>query len=278
MRSTYVSAVIACCLGLFSFIEANSESFGILTLHSGTLLQYADVIIDTSVEEDGYFPITVGTSTSASWVYQIDDSGHLIANESYYWSIIDNNEGKYALTTDISEALEGFYIEEGVLSLSGDYIFMAVPDGRAWDLYSTNSTGKNGNSVYNLQVWLLAHDSEGFAPNFTPSNFVNETTSSASFTSTETTGSIGGSASSSSLTLTESTLISVNTSNSVTFVSKTSLSTSNTGVSATITSSSMSTSSSFANSTSSSKSKNHAPSKEKVSAGLAVGILAALLL
>lgn len=175
MRSNLLLLPLAALLACLVFpAKADSGNFELMTLRSGSALHFAEILADLNNSEGSYYPLTVGRTLNDTLVYNIDETGHLIANSSLYWTIIPDSEGRYALTANKSQALDGFYIYQGILSLSKNYIFEAVPDGTYWDLYSQNSTGNNGNTVYNLQVSLLAHDSQGFAPDFFPSNYVND--------------------------------------------------------------------------------------------------------
>lgn len=209
-------------LACFAFlVKADSPAFEIMTLRSASALHFAEILVDLSDDEDNYYPLTVGRSVNNTLVYYIDDQGHLITNDTYYWAIIPDSEGRYALTANKSQALEGFYISQGMLGLSKGYLFEGVPDGTSWDFYSQNATGNNGNSVYNLEVGLLAHDSQGFAPDYFPANYVNDTTvTTSSTTSANTTTLQTTSQTSSSISTTLSTSTSQANSSSSTSVKK----------------------------------------------------------
>ncbi|KAL6933797.1 hypothetical protein ACO0R3_001575 [Hanseniaspora guilliermondii] len=168
----------AALLATIKSIQADSQEFGIVTIDSGTALQYSSTLIDTDSSTDGYYPISVGSSYNQPvWEYVVDDQGHLVANGTYYWGIIPNSDGQYGVTTDASKAIKGFSIEDGALASSLGYYFIAVPDGTSWTLYSKNAEGNNGNTKNNLGLALAAYTSSGFASDFTPSNTSNDSVS-----------------------------------------------------------------------------------------------------
>lgn len=173
-----VISTSAALLATIKSIQADSQEFGIVTIDSGTALQYSSTLIDTDSSTDGYYPISVGSSYNQPvWEYVVDDQGHLVANGTYYWGIIPNSDGQYGVTTDASKAIKGFSIEDGNLASSLGYYFIAVPDGSSWTLYSKNAEGNNGNTNNNLGLALAAYTSSGFASDFTPSNTSNDSVS-----------------------------------------------------------------------------------------------------
>ena len=138
-------------------VNADSQQFAIVSIDSGTSLQYSTALIDTDSANGDYYPISIGSSYGQpTWEYVVDEQGHLVANGTYYWGIIPNSDGQYGVTTDASKAIKGFSISDGNLASSLGYYFEAVPNGSAWDLYSKNSNGNNGNNNNNLGLALAA--------------------------------------------------------------------------------------------------------------------------
>lgn len=191
MLSNILLVSAAALLGSLSAVKADSEEFGLISIRSGSALQYASVLINTDNESDGYYPINVGSDSDMNWEYVITDEGHLVANDTYYWAIIPNSDGQYGATKDSSKAVNGFSIADGNLASSKDYSFEAVPDGSSWDLYSQNANGKNGNTASNLGLALACYTTNGFAADYTPGSSSNSSssnsTSSAADNSTATT-------------------------------------------------------------------------------------------
>lgn len=181
MLSNKVVITSAALLAALQNVKADSQEFSIVSIDSGTALQYSTALIDTDSATGDYFPITVGSAYGKpSWVYVVDDQGHLVANGTYYWGIIPNSEGQYGVTTDASKAVEGFSIVDGSIASAQGYSFTAVPDGSSWDLYSTNSDGNNGNTNNNLYLELAAFTSSGgYASDYEPSNSSNDSVGSS---------------------------------------------------------------------------------------------------
>ena len=180
MLSNKVVITSAALLAALQNVKADSQEFSIVSIDSGTALQYSTALIDTDSATGDYFPITVGSAYGKpSWVYVVDDQGHLVANGTYYWGIIPNSEGQYGVTTDASKAVKGFSIVDGSIASAQGYSFTAVPDGSSWDLYSTNSDGNNGNTNNNLYLELAAFTSSGYASDYEPSNSSNDSVGSS---------------------------------------------------------------------------------------------------
>lgn len=204
-----VISTSAALLATVKSIKADSQEFGIISIDSGTALQYSSALIDTDSSTDGYYPISVGSSYNQPvWEYVVDDQGHLVANGTYYWGIIPNSDGQFGVTTDASKAIKGFSIEDGNLASSLGYSFVAVPDGSSWSLYSKNADGNNGNTNNNLFLALAAYTSSGFASDFTPSNTSNDSISNSTTTASSNSTTLAPSLNSSTVAIATSSVAS----------------------------------------------------------------------
>ena len=172
-NTLYLSA--AALLASLAISKADSQEFGLISIRSGSVLQYASVVLNIDGATDGYYPVRVGGKSYDDYV--VDDEGRLVANGTYYWGLIPDTDGQYGATTDSANAITGFSIKDGNLASADGYAFVAVPDGTAWDLYSENAAGTNGNTNNNLGLALAAYTTSGFASDFDPSESSDSTTS-----------------------------------------------------------------------------------------------------
>ncbi|KAL6928948.1 hypothetical protein ACO0SA_002282 [Hanseniaspora valbyensis] len=182
LSSTLYLSSVALLASLVT-IKADSQEFGLISIRSGSALQYAGITLNIDGATDGYYPVRVGGRSYETYV--VDDEGRLVANSTYYWGLIPDTDGQYGATTDSANAITGFSIEDGNLASADGYAFVAVPDGTAWDLYSENADGNNGNTNNNLGLALAAYTTSGFASDFEPSvstDSSNTTTSETSST------------------------------------------------------------------------------------------------
>lgn len=204
-----VISASAALLATIKSIKADSQEFGILTIRSGSALQYSSALIDTASSIDGYYSISLGSSYNQPvWEYVVDDQGHLVANGTYYWGIIPDSDGQFGVTTDASKAINGFSIEDGNLASSVGYSFVAVPDGSSWALYSKNADGNNGNTNNNLFVALAAYTSSGFASDFTPSSTSNDSVANSTTSAISNTTTLAPSSNSSTVAIATSSIAS----------------------------------------------------------------------
>ncbi|OBA24962.1 hypothetical protein HANVADRAFT_54208 [Hanseniaspora valbyensis NRRL Y-1626] len=181
LSSTLYLSSIAVLASLVT-IKADSQEFGLISIRSGSALQYAGITLNIDGATDGYYPVRVGGRSYETYV--VDDEGRLVANSTYYWGLIPDTDGQYGATTDSANAITGFSIEDGNLASADGYAFVAVPDGTAWDLYSANAVGNNGNTNNNVGLALAAYTTSGFASDFEPS--VSTDSSSSNTTTSET--------------------------------------------------------------------------------------------
>ena len=179
-NTLYLSSIAL--LASLAISKADSQEFGIISIRSGSALQYAGITLNIDGATDGYYPVRVGGRSYETYV--VDDEGRLVANSTYYWGLIPDTDGQYGATTDSANAITGFSIKDGNLASADGYAFVAVPDGTAWDLYSENAVGTNGNTNNNLGLALAAYTTSGFASDFEPS--VSTDSSSSNTTSSET--------------------------------------------------------------------------------------------
>ncbi|KAL6928946.1 hypothetical protein ACO0SA_002280 [Hanseniaspora valbyensis] len=179
-NTLYLSA--AALLASLAISKADSQEFSLISIRSGSVLQYASVVLNVDGATDGYYPVRVGGKSYDDYV--VDDEGRLVANGTYYWGLIPDTDGQYGATTDSANAITGFSIKDGNLASADGYAFVAVPDGTAWDLYSENADGTNGNTNNNLGLALAAYTTSGFASDFDPSESSDSTTTATTTTST----------------------------------------------------------------------------------------------
>lgn len=248
MLSNKVVITSAALFAALQTVNADSQEFGILSIRSGSSLQYSTALIDTDSANGDYYPITIGSSSGQpTWEYVVDEQGHLVANGTYYWGIIPNSDGQYGATTDVSKAIKGFSISGGNLASSLGYYFDAVPNGSTWDLYSKNSDGTNGNTDNNLGLALAAYTSSGFASDYDPSSSSNDSVSNSSSSAAKNTTTIAPSSShnssSAAIATTSSAAVAAITTSSGAAVSSTTAKANHTSTTANKTSSAASTSS-----------------------------------
>lgn len=251
--------------GLLSFaklIAADSEEFYLLTIRSGSVLQYASV-----VNEDGtlYF----GSGTTLQGV--ITDAGLLKTVNDTFISV--ETDGSLSVG-DESSATSGFSIVNGYLSYDGSDGFYGVPQGSEYLVSVVSSDSALG-------VGISARSSSGsVVPDFSGSS--SSSSSGSNITSIVSTGSsslanttsIEPSTAFSSSTVTKAPI--TNSTSTVFSSSETtvlSTLTTCTGASCNTTSTSNSTSNSTSSSTSSS-----ANGADKLGVGIGAGVLAAVAL
>ncbi|KAH3899827.1 Cwp1p SCDLUD_004120 [Saccharomycodes ludwigii] len=163
-------------LAFSKFISCDSEQFGLVSIRSGTSLQYASVYVSNG-------KLYLGSS-SASLSGTITDDGLLLLSDSHYATFAA--DGSLVETTDASEADKFFSISDGYLAYSGIDGFNAIPEGSAYYL-ATSTT--NGTSSGVIPIALKAIGSNGQSvPDFTPAGKSN-TTSTATETSSQETSS-----------------------------------------------------------------------------------------
>ena len=160
--STTVSIAL---LALAKLIVADSESFGLVVIRSGSPLQYAGVY-----SEDGklYFGSS-GNGLSAV----VTDAGKLKLSDDTY--AVVSSDGSVVQGSE-SDATSGFSVSNGYLAYNGVDGFNAISSGSTY-IVSTKSSGSN-----DLGVAIRATSSSGSTiPDFSPEDSSSTSTVSDDF-------------------------------------------------------------------------------------------------
>lgn len=151
-------------LALSKLIVADSETFGLLTIRSGSDLQYASVY-----SNDG--KLMLGSS-SDSLSGTVTDAGKLKLSDDTY-AVVDSDGS--LIEGSESDASSGFSIEDGYLAYNNVDGFQAIQNGSSYVFSTSSVDGSTG-------VAIKAVSSGGSSvPDFSPSS-TSESSSSTSST------------------------------------------------------------------------------------------------
>lgn len=151
----FTSALTITLLTLAKLIVADSESFGLLSIRSGSNLQYASVYYNN----DKLYVGSGATSEALSAV--VTDAGKLKFNNDGSRYIVVSSDGTLTEGPE-DDGSEGFSIKDGHLIYNNVDGFYAIPEGSAYVL----STKGSDNSV---GIAIRATASNGqTVPDFTP--------------------------------------------------------------------------------------------------------------
>ncbi|CCF57972.1 hypothetical protein KAFR_0D03240 [Kazachstania africana CBS 2517] len=144
---------------LAKLIVADSETFGLITIRSGSALQYAGV---TSV--DG--TLNLGGSNGLSGT--VTDAGKLKLSDDTYAVVQADGTIKEGSESD---GTTGFSVTGGRLAYNGSTGFYGVASGSSYILSTSDTSG--------LGIVLRAQTTSGLAADFTPSGSSSDSSSSA---------------------------------------------------------------------------------------------------
>lgn len=160
----FSAAFTVALLSLAKFIAADSESFGLVSIRSGSSLQFSGVYA-----KDG--ALYLGTNQKYSGV--VTDDGKLKFSDNSY--AVAGDDGYLTTTTDASKATTGFAVKNGYLQLNNSEAFYGVQSGSNYKV-AVKSEGDNSQSVS-----LSARSTNGqTVPDFTPGSSGSSSSSSSS--------------------------------------------------------------------------------------------------
>ncbi|QGN16589.1 cell wall protein CWP1 [Kluyveromyces marxianus] len=159
----FSAAFTVALLSLAKFIAADSESFGLVSLRSGSPLQFSGVYA-----KDG--ALYLGSNQNYSGV--VTDDGKLKFSDNSY--AVAGDDGYLTTTTDASKATTGFAVKNGYLQLNNSEAFYGVQSGSDYKV-AVKSEGSNSQSVS-----LSARSTNGqTVPDFTPGSSGSSSSSAA---------------------------------------------------------------------------------------------------
>ncbi|BAP72331.1 cell wall protein CWP1 [Kluyveromyces marxianus] len=159
----FSAAFTVALLSLAKFIAADSESFGLVSLRSGSPLQFSGVYA-----KDG--ALYLGSNQNFSGV--VTDDGKLKFSDNSY--AVAGDDGYLTTTTDASKATTGFAVKNGYLQLNNSEAFYGVQSGSDYKV-AVKSEGSNSQSVS-----LSARSTNGqTVPDFTPGSSGSSSSSAA---------------------------------------------------------------------------------------------------
>ncbi|KAG0667872.1 hypothetical protein C6P43_004399, partial [Kluyveromyces marxianus] len=159
----FSAAFTVALLSLAKFIAADSESFGLVSLRSGSSLQFSGVYA-----KDG--ALYLGSNQNYSGV--VTDDGKLKFSDNSY--AVAGDDGYLTTTTDASKATTGFAVKNGYLQLNNSEAFYGVQSGSDYKV-AVKSEGDNSQSVS-----LSARSTNGqTVPDFTPGSSGSSSSSSS---------------------------------------------------------------------------------------------------
>ncbi|KAL3241236.1 uncharacterized protein RNJ42_03328 [Nakaseomyces bracarensis] len=130
--------ILIALIALAKLIVADSQQFGIVSIASGTDLQYASGAVDANNN------LVLGHNTSSALTLVVTDNGKLKSADGSEYFTVEGPTGVIKLTSS-AEASVGFSIKNGHLMYLNSESFIATPiDGSTtWQL----TTNGNGSSV-----------------------------------------------------------------------------------------------------------------------------------
>ncbi|CAI4046089.1 hypothetical protein SUVZ_11G1210 [Saccharomyces uvarum] len=181
----FSTALSVALLALAKMVVADSEEFGLLSIRSGSDLQYLSVYSDNGTLKLGSGSNSLGATVTDDGKLKFDDGKYAVVND----------DGSFKEGSE-SDAATGFSIKDTHLNFKTSSGFYAVKDDSSYIFSSKQSSDATG-------IAIRATGKTGSAvPDFSPNN-------STSSTSTTTSISISTSASESSkVSTTESTKVS----------------------------------------------------------------------
>ncbi|CUS20633.1 LAQU0S01e11100g1_1 [Lachancea quebecensis] len=174
----FTSAFTAVLLTCARLALADSETFGLLVIRSGSSLQYASAYAKDS-------KLYLGSSSDSLSAVVTDDGKLKLSDDKY---AVVNSDGSVVEGSE-SEGSSEFSISEGHLFYGGKDGFVAVPSGSAYLMYTQNSDSSS------VGVAIRATSTSGSTvPDFSPS--AKNSSSSSSSSSSSATGASSTSAAS----------------------------------------------------------------------------------
>lgn len=160
----------AALLSLAQVILANSEEFGVMSIHSGSPVQMLFLKENGDKLEFG-----TGSSLTAS----ITDEGKLKFTDGKY--AVAQEDGTFK-TGSSSEGSGKFAITDGHVTFNGESKFFAIPDG---DSYSLST--KSGNGAIDIAISARSASTGTAISSYTPSGASAATTTAFAYSNATTT-------------------------------------------------------------------------------------------
>lgn len=161
----FTSAFTVTLLALAKLIVADSESFGLVSIRSGSNLQYASVYVNND-------KLYVGSSSDALSAV-VTDAGKLKFNGNDSTFAVVNSDGTISEGSE-ADATDKFSIKDGHLVYNNVDGFYAIPDGSSY-IFSTQS----GDNSVGIAIRATASSGQT-VPDFSPSGSDSSSSSEAS--------------------------------------------------------------------------------------------------
>ncbi|KAL6947173.1 hypothetical protein ACO0QE_002046 [Hanseniaspora vineae] len=166
----YTTVALTSLIALTKFALADSQSFGLVSIRSGSSLQYSSVFPSDGV-------LVVGSNSGSSTSAVVTDEGYLQYDDGSYVGL--SSEGQYTSTTDKSQAVTGWSIEDGELKFDGEQSFTAVSTSGTYELYN-HSTSSEALGIAIVPFTKTGGRASDFAPSDSSASTSASTSASAS--------------------------------------------------------------------------------------------------
>ncbi|CAG60722.1 uncharacterized protein GVI51_J01375 [Nakaseomyces glabratus] len=151
-------------IALAKLVMADSQQFGIISIASGSDLQYASAFFDSN-------NLVVGHQPNNQFALVVTDDGKLKSTSGNQFIAVDANSGNLKEVSDSNSASVGFSIKNGHLLYLNSESFYAVPgasSGATWSLSTKNTNSAQGAAASPVVLRTQSTTGTDVVADFTP--------------------------------------------------------------------------------------------------------------